>query len=319
MKRDECPLCLGRDIVHVDFVQSAALVLAYAKNFGIAIGHLFPEELRGISLLECRSCGLRWYSPSIPGDAGFYEGLLRHSWYYQDEKSEYEYAKSKVGQFDSVLEIGCGKGAFRRFLPQGIRYRGLEFNEKAVMEAKAAGLEVGIEAIEVHAAANPEAYDFVCHFQVLEHVVDPVAFVTACAAALRPGGMLVFAVPAEDSFLSIVEDGWLNMPPHHLSRWTDAALKSLLVQLGFEAPEIWHESIASYHREWHRSAMVCLGLKSIIGMRPGILRDRLASKIARRLEHVPGIGGFLNERGRAAFAFPSSGHTVCVAARKPDR
>ena len=316
MKPNECPTCSSKDVRQIESVAAGSLINAYKQNFGVSIGHLFPDERGVIALHACGDCGLRWYTPSVSGDAAFCESLQRHSWYYQDDKPEYQFAKQKVGERDSVLEVGCGKGAFRRFLPAGVQYRGLEFNETAVASAKSTGLAVDIESIESHSVNNASAYDFVCHFQVLEHVTDPRAFLSACVSALKPGGTLAFAVPAEDSFLSVVEDGWLNMPPHHLTRWTDGALRATLESLGLLDIEIWHEQVAPYHSDWHRETMTCRGLKGVFRAPSRLQRDRIYSRIARKLEPVPVVGAWLRRRGEGEVAFSKNGHTVCVSARK---
>ena len=73
--------------------------------------------------------------------------------------------------------------------------------------------------IEDHADQRPGHYDAVTSFQVLEHVTEPASFLRACVKALRPGGRLLLGVPNNDSFLGLLEDNWLNMPPHHMSLW----------------------------------------------------------------------------------------------------
>jgi SAM-dependent methyltransferase len=317
MNANECPVCRSKNVKSLESIEANSLADAYQKNFGISIARFFSDNRHLVTLRACGTCDLRWYTPMVCGDASFYEDLQRHAWYYQDVKPEYEFARTKVGPSDSVLEVGCGKGAFRRFLPAGVRYRGLEFNTTAVAAAKLAGLSVDIESIDAHSAINPNTYDFVCHFQVLEHVPDPFAFLVSCVAAVKPGGTMIVAVPAEDSFLSVVEDGWLNMPPHHLTRWTDSSLTSVLEALGLESVELWHEPVASYHGRWYATTMTCLGFKNLLGIRTRLKSDRFYSRIAKRLERVPGVGSWLRRRGASSFLFSSNGHTVCASARKP--
>ena len=119
-----------------------------------------------------------------------------------------------------MLEVGCGRGAFASLLKAqqpSVRYRGLEFNQAAVQAACAAGHDVVCRTLSDGAAQRPGHHDLVCHFQVLEHVPDPLAFTRDSVAARRPGGLLLVAVPAEDRFIGQQRDAWLNMPPHHLT------------------------------------------------------------------------------------------------------
>jgi SAM-dependent methyltransferase len=250
------------------------------------------------------------------GDERFYEDLQKIDWYYQDYKPEYDFAKSHIADGNAVLEVGCGKGAFPRFLEKNIHYRGLEFNAAAVEKARAGGLDVMAMPLEREASERPGFYDVVCHFQVLEHVSEPRNFLNNCAKALSPGGKVIVAVPSEDSFLSLVEGGWLNMPPHHLTRWTDQALEYALAAAGFQAKEIWHEPVADFHADWYRQVMINVGVKRLMGRTVGLEPDRLWSKVSWRLSKIPVIRDLFLQIGERGFAFSGRGHTVCAVAIK---
>ncbi|MEO7107240.1 MAG: methyltransferase domain-containing protein, partial [Rhodoferax sp.] len=207
--------------MNLDEISQKALIDAYLESLSVDVSKLLQADSEPIALLHCNDCDLKWYRPAPAGDPAFYEALQQHDWYYQDDKPEYSYAAKFVRVGMSVLEVGCGKGAFTKFLPKGASFRGLEFNEEAVKKGRSAALRIDIESVEDHAITHAGTYDAVCHFQVLEHVTDPSQFLNACTSLLKPGGILIVAVPSEDSFLSITEGGYLNMPPHHLTRWSD--------------------------------------------------------------------------------------------------
>lgn len=308
-----CPACSAGAIAAVESVDSADLVQGY-RDKGIDVSACFAAT-PAIALYRCAGCDLGFFSPPCAGDAAFYEQLQQYDWYYQDDKPEYGYASKHVDIGDKVLEVGCGKGAFRSALPWSVSYTGLEFNDAAVGKARAAGLDVCKQPVAAHAAANACKYDVVCSFQVLEHVPEPKEFVHACVQALAPGGKLILAVPADDSFLAIAPNSPLNMPPHHVLRWSDRALANLAWREGLAVVDLWHEPVASFHREWHRQTLafhyfVLCGLaktrlldRSVryraIGrlLRVTRLRDVLAASVLRRLP----------ELGR--------GHTVVMVAR----
>jgi 2-polyprenyl-3-methyl-5-hydroxy-6-metoxy-1,4-benzoquinol methylase len=289
---------------------------AYKASYATVVNRLFPIDADVVDLNVCGSCGLRWYSPLATGDEPFYESLQKNSWYYQDDKPEYEFAKLHISEGSTVLEVGCGKGAFSGFLQKNIRYRGLEFNQAAVEKALAAGLDVEAASLSKEATERQEFYDVVCHFQVLEHVSDPKRFLSECTKALSPGGKMIIAVPSEDSFLSLVENGWLNMPPHHLTRWTDEALTSALTNVGLDIKEIWHEPVASFHAEWYSRVMINAGVKRLVGSAIGLEADGLWSKISYRVSNTPIIRDIFFRLGEKGFPFSRRGHTVCVVALK---
>lgn len=312
-----CPLCGSNHLVVIDSIATDLVVENYAKAFDVNVESYFRPGGK-MSLVSCEDCGLLSYDPMPAGDSAFYEALQRLPWYYQDIKPEYHFAKTHIGEQDRVLEIGCGKGVFRSFLASTVDYHGLEFNRAAIDKATAKGLHVTADPIRNHADTHAGEYDVVCHFQVLEHVSDPRGFIQACAKAVRPGGKLIVAVPAEDSFLSICEAGWLNMPPHHVSRWKDSTLRHAMeTQLGLQIEAIWHEPVADYHQDWYRNILVNYAMKNLLGQRTGLFQGTdLMSKVARRLASPKSIQNWLFTRGEKEFAFAGHGHTVCTVGIK---
>jgi SAM-dependent methyltransferase len=252
----------------------------------------------------------------VTGDDRFYVSLQHHDWYYQSDKPEYHFAARQVTQGASVLEVGCGRGAFHAYLPKNVRYRGLEFNEEAVRKATGLGLDVVIRGVEDEAQERPGRYDVVCHFQVLEHVSNVAEFMRASVDALRPGGVMLVTVPAEDSFLRIAESAWLNMPPHHVTRWTDRALTNLYSRLKLDVKEVWHEPIAPFHRDWYRSVMVSSGFGSLFGQSPRLEATGWIPRLAGRLGKIPAVGEWLMHRGESNFDHRGRGHSVCVVGIK---
>jgi len=298
-------------------VASDLIVESYAKAFDVNVEAYFKPG-SNLSLLVCDECGFLSYDPMPSGDETFYEDLQRLPWYYQDNKPEYHFAKEHVNNQDRVLEVGCGKGVFRSFLANSVDYHGLEFNQAAIEKAKALGLNVSDQPIERHAEAHPNEYDVVCHFQVLEHVSDPKGFLMACVKALKPGGKLILAVPSEDSFLSITEGGWLNMPPHHVTRWKDSALHyAFEKQLALTVEAIWHEPVADYHRDWYRTTLANYAIQGFLGQRIGLTPETsIATRIARRIGAVESIRNWLISHAENHFPFEGRGHTVCAVGVK---
>lgn len=316
MKPDTCPSCHAVDATTVDAVDRAQLVAGYAgSGLGIDVSQLLAAAPVRLSLQQCRTCGLKWFAGAPAGDGPFYVALQRHDWYYQGDKAEYGYARGHVGPTDRVLEVGCGRGAFRAQLGPDVVYRGLEFNQGAVQAARQAGLDVDMRGIDAEAQALPAGYDVVCHFQVLEHVDDPAGFMRHCVDALRPGGKLVVAVPAEDSFIGLAESSWLNMPPHHLSRWTAPALRRAFEQLGVEPLAAWHEPVSPLHRAWHRSVVVNAGWLSLARTAPRLVA-RSAQRMKRLALRLPGVEAALYARGLAAYPQAARGHSLCMAGVK---
>ncbi len=316
MKIHSCIFCESTEIVLSEKVKTEDIIFAYEQIFNVSVSNLFINSSALVELLTCNNCDLKWYEPLVSGDAEFYESLQQHDWYYQEHKPEYDYAKKLVKEGDHVLEIGCGKGVFGQLLPQNSTYHGLEFNQIAVEKAKLTGLNVEVNSIENHSAKNSGVYDVACHFQVLEHVSNPRPFLEACVKVLKPGGKLIVAVPSEDSFMSVAESIWLNMPPHHLTRWSDKALSFAFNSLKLEQIEFWHEPLADFHKNLYRSTMINLGFKNLLGIKTSLRKDRIFSRVTSRLEKTTTLGDWLANQGSKQFPFAGRGHTVCAVGYK---
>ena len=310
MPERTCPACHANDTEAIESVNREDLIRSYRQKGIDVSAYLHGSSL---TLHLCRHCELGFFDPPCVGDGAFYEQLQTQEWYYQDDKPEYAYAARQIPENCSVLEVGCGKGAFRAWLPTSVRYSGLEFNDEAVHKARAAGLDVRKLPIEAHADEG-RRYDVVCAFQVLEHVEHPKQFFHACVQALKPGGTLMIAVPAQDSFLAIAPNSQLNMPPHHVTRWTDRALIHLAHSEGFHKADIWHEPVASFHEEWFATTLAYHVLTRFGLYRPRLIDNSARYRILGRMVRLPALRRVLVRSALKASPRLDVGHTVMLIA-----
>ncbi|HOF37702.1 MAG: class I SAM-dependent methyltransferase [Dermatophilaceae bacterium] len=101
----------------------------------------------------------------------------------------------------SVLEVGCGRGGFgrtlRELLGPGARLVAVE----AVASSADAARDIGcfdevVTGYFPEALTTPnERFDLVCFNDVLEHVVDPAAALTATLDVLAQGGRVLATIP----------------------------------------------------------------------------------------------------------------------------
>ncbi|MDZ4350433.1 MAG: bifunctional 2-polyprenyl-6-hydroxyphenol methylase/3-demethylubiquinol 3-O-methyltransferase UbiG [Xanthomonadaceae bacterium] len=96
-----------------------------------------------------------------------------------------------------VLDVGCGGGLLSEAMAgEGARVTALDLAPELIEVARLHLLESGGEvdyrliSVEQLAEQQPGHYDAVTCMEMLEHVPDPAAIVTACAALLKPGGTL---------------------------------------------------------------------------------------------------------------------------------
>ena len=194
----------------------------YKKEFGFDVTPYLQTD--AVRIFRCVETGYEFYAPhSIAGPPEFYADLYGASendnWAFQAIKWEYEAAMEFIPNGARLLDIGCGGGDFLSFLGTKCDSSGLETNSYSLESARTRGLVAVDETIEEHAQSHAGAYDVVTAFQVLEHVADVRSFVASSLAALAPGGLLIIAVPNNDSFISAETDLTLNLPPHHVGLW----------------------------------------------------------------------------------------------------
>ena len=96
-----------------------------------------------------------------------------------------------------LLDIGCGGGLLAEPLARlGADVTGVDALENNLKTAKThanqSGLEIDYQhgTIEQMVNAGEKPFDAVMNMEVIEHVVDPKAFIADCAAMVRPGGMM---------------------------------------------------------------------------------------------------------------------------------
>ena len=99
-----------------------------------------------------------------------------------------------------VLDVGCGGGILTEALARrGAAVTGIDLGEAPLAVARLHSIESGVEvayrhvAVERLAAEAPASFDIVTCLEMLEHVPDPAAVVTACARLVKPGGQVFFS------------------------------------------------------------------------------------------------------------------------------
>ncbi|MGH2915580.1 MAG: class I SAM-dependent methyltransferase [Solirubrobacteraceae bacterium] len=151
-------------------------------------------------MVTCRRCGLVRSDPVV--DARVMAELYRESTFDYGSELEglrltYGSALERIGALvpskDGILDIGCGSG-FVLELARGQGWhgaRGVEPSSDAVAKASDSTRPLIVEDIMRAGLFEPESFDAVALFQVLDHMPDPGAVLEECRRVLRPGGVIM--------------------------------------------------------------------------------------------------------------------------------
>jgi 2-polyprenyl-6-hydroxyphenyl methylase / 3-demethylubiquinone-9 3-methyltransferase len=150
-----------------------------------------------------------------------------------------------------ILDVGCGGGVLSEPLARlGAEVTGLDPAAGNItvarLHAERAGVAVEYRGETVEAVVGRgERFDVVLAMEVIEHVADVQAFVTACCQGVRPGGFLAMATlnrTLRAFALAIVGAeyvlGWLPRGTHQWERFVTPEELALAIEAsGFEVTD----------------------------------------------------------------------------------
>lgn len=107
--------------------------------------------------------------------------------------------KDSLRKGDSVLDIGCYTAELPDFLPEGIFYSGVDFDDEAVKIAKSNGLNVMKVNFEDEVINYKEKFDLIIAAEILEHLKDPARMMRQIKDLLKNKGIVVISLPNENT------------------------------------------------------------------------------------------------------------------------
>lgn len=302
-----CPNCGVGSLGRLDQQVDLQTVLrrwetAIAVRFGPEIWDSYRDVAAPLTLHGCPSCRFGVFLPVVTGTDAFYAQISADQYYVAD-KWEFRRALTDLRAPDvrKVLDVGCGRGAFlQRVRAAGaIEAVGVESNPSAREAARAAGHVVHGTVAEAESSAP---YDAVCMFQVIEHLADPFAAFEDVRKLVRPDGLIVVTMPNAAGPIRHFADALTEVPPHHVTRWSEPTVRVLAERHGATVVRVCFEPLPDYL--WDSYVPVILE------------RDTLWPKIGRWFNRTRMTARLIRLVRRLGLrSLPMTGHTLYALLR----
>lgn len=134
-----------------------------------------------------------------------------------------------IPQSGTVLELGCGSGAFlEQILPRSGETIGVDYSQAMITAArealgsKAAHVDLRLGYLE-HLPVGDSSVDIAVSHMVLHHVANPMDALKDVFRTLRPGGSFIIVdltKHTREEMRDHFADIWLGFDPKELGRWT---------------------------------------------------------------------------------------------------
>ncbi len=217
-----CPVCQSEE---------SSVILSQPDTF-----------LEQLDLHQCATCSLTFLSPRLTP-----ESIVL----VEETSTVYDFDAAQIAeeislrsamvegleritkQHGRLLDIGCNRG----LLMEGARRRGWHpiGVELSSVAAERARQQFGLEVYETFDPIwELEPFDLVLAWHVLEHTLNPVAFLRQAAAFLKPSGTLALQVPSFDfveEFKRRGQTGSILCSVHNFY-FTEASLRAVIAKVG---------------------------------------------------------------------------------------
>ena len=156
----------------------------------------------------------------------------------QFQQERFEHVKNLLNSTSKVLEIGCSTGHFLFTIKDHVSETvGIELDQSHARFAREnCNLNVYEQPIN-ETTIEKNYFDVIFMFQVLEHIPNPIEFLSSCKDYLKPGGIIYIEVPnINEALLSIYEiptyqKFYYRLP--HVYYYSESTLQKILERAGF--------------------------------------------------------------------------------------
>ena len=217
-------------VLPVEAPEYASHLIACCGNCGLHSAFPMPtdEELR-------QAYADRLHSANVTADS-----LLGKLWRSYRDRGRIGLLRS-VTPGGTVVDVGTGAGLFLRAARRHGNWRliGTDYSRVNVEELVSDGFDVRMGTLD-GVGIEPESVDVIWASHVIEHMVDPPAFLATVIHYLKPGGALIAFVPSETSLRSRLKTStwhYVN-PPGHLWGFRPGTFRNLVERNGLRVEKL---------------------------------------------------------------------------------
>ncbi len=241
-KRSTCPLCHSKDTSNYRKSTFNPLEIG-SENFKITDSHYGSVW----DFSTCSNCGFVFSNPYVPEEhiIDFYSQLedLEYSTEADGRAKNFEVILKRLQKLDkagkSLLDIGAASGIFldlARKAPYDYDITGIEPSAMLVEEAKKLyNIELFQGTIENFVPTAGQKFAVITLLDILEHLVNPDAFMEKISTLMEEKGILVIVTPDIGSLAARwAGQRWWHYRIAHVNFFNLKSLTYLLKNHGFE-------------------------------------------------------------------------------------
>ena len=223
--------------------------------FATCFDRLLNEPETTWQVFRCPACGLgrtdpmpssdelqRHYPESYLGDTpktiqSFLTGELQRTRSWRNETDKVALLESFVCS-GTILDVGCADAKFLWALDsQKWQRSGVDFAARTLQQVRRgiSGLDL-IEGDIFSSSLQPQSFDVITFWHVLEHLPRPGEVISRVRELLRPGGWIFISLPNFNSLQArLFHQHWYALDvPRHLYHFSPLSLELLLRKVGIQ-------------------------------------------------------------------------------------
>lgn len=226
--RVSCPSCGSSNVCCLGTIPAS----------NVFAGRQLDRVLFGGALWRCSTCHLVFRYPRTPKQELNTLYRLGHDESWPDsveDRADWVLAAKLISSFPNikrVLDVGCFDGRLLDYLDSSYEKLGVEIHQAAAERASKRGVNIIAREFD-ELALYPATADVVLAMDVIEHVEDPLEFLTQLVKVVTPGGIIIIATgnTASPSWrlmgshywychiaehISFINPTWTHQAAHHL-------------------------------------------------------------------------------------------------------